>query len=265
MPRPSARPRTWLPKQMPKTGTPRPSRSAVSATARSAVAGSPGPLERNTPSAPVASTCSTVEVAGSTWVSMPRSAIRCGVIGLMPRSSAATVNRVSPAAATTYGSAVVTSPVRSAPSMRGLSLTLCHSRSGSSSTEDTHDAHRAALAQVPGQCPGVDAADAHDALAGQLVAQAALRPPRGRPPARLAHDVPADPDPAGLRVVVVDAGVADVRGGHHHDLAVVARVGEGLLVAGHAGGEDRLAERLAGGPEGLAAERPAVLQDEQGR
>ena len=33
--------------------------------------------------------------------------------------------------------------------------------------------------------------------------------------------------------------------GHHHDLPVVRRVGERLLVAGHPGGEDRLAERLA--------------------
>jgi hypothetical protein len=32
------------------------------------------------------------------------------VIALMPRSSAATVNRFSPTAGTTYGSAVVTSP-----------------------------------------------------------------------------------------------------------------------------------------------------------
>ena len=90
-----------MPKQMPKTGTRRPSRSAVRATARSAVAGSPGPLLRNTPSAPVASTWSTVDVEGSTCTSMPRSAIRSGVIRLMPRSSAATVNRFSPVAGTT--------------------------------------------------------------------------------------------------------------------------------------------------------------------
>ena len=49
----------------------------------------------------------------------------------------------------------------------------------------------------------------------------------------------------GLVVLVVDAGVADVRRGHDDDLAVVAGVGERLLVAGHPGGEHRLADGLA--------------------
>ena len=71
------------------------------ATAWSAVAGSPGPLLKKTPSAPTASSSSTVDVAGRTCTSMPRSAIRCGVIALMPRSTAATVNRRSPTAGTT--------------------------------------------------------------------------------------------------------------------------------------------------------------------
>ncbi len=50
---------------------------------------------------------------------MPRSAIRCGVIALMPRSSAATVKRFSPIAGTTYGSVVATSAHRSAPFISG--------------------------------------------------------------------------------------------------------------------------------------------------
>src|SRR5207247_2198743 len=63
-------------------------------------------------------------------------------------------------------------------------------------------------------------------------------------------------------VLAVDAGVADVRRGLHDDLAVVRRVGQRLLVPGHAGGEDRLAERLPHAAVRLAAERPPVLQDE---
>ena len=62
------------------------------------------------------------------------------------------------------------------------------------------------------------------------------------PPGRVAHDVAGDPDPARLAVLVVHAGVADVRRGHHDDLAVVGGVGQRLLVAGHAGGEHGLAE-----------------------
>ena len=49
-----------------------------------------------------------------------------------------------------------------------------------------------------------------------------------------------------------------MRRGHHDDLAVVRRVGQRLLVAGHAGGEDGLAEGLAGGAVRLAAELAAV-------
>ena len=68
----------------------------------------------------------------------------------------------------------------------------------------------------------------------------------------------------GLGVLVVDAGVADVRGGHDDDLAVVGGVGQRLLVAGHAGGEDGLAEGLPHRAVGAAAEGAAVLQDEYG-
>ncbi len=54
---------------------------------------------------------------------MPRSAIRTGVIVLMPRSSASTVATWAPSAGTTYSSAVVTSAVRSAPAIGGLAST----------------------------------------------------------------------------------------------------------------------------------------------
>ncbi len=73
------------------------------------------------------------------------------------------------------------------------------------------DAHRAALAQVPGQRAGVDAGDADDALLAQLVVERALRAPVRRAAGGVADDVPGDPDPGGLGVLVVDPGVADVR------------------------------------------------------
>ena len=125
--------------------------------------------------------------------------------------------------------------------------------------------HRAALAQVPGQRPGAGDGDAGDALGAQLVVQAPLRPPVRGQPGRLADHVPADPDPPRFGVLVVDPGVADVRCGHRHDLAGVGRVGQRLLVAGHAGVEDHLAERLAVRAEPGPAERGAVLQDQDRR
>ncbi len=75
-------------------------------------------------------------VAGSTWVSTPRSASRLGVIALMPRSRAATVSRFSPSAGTTYASVVDTSPASSAPAISAVSRTRSSSAVGSVSTEE---------------------------------------------------------------------------------------------------------------------------------
>ena len=90
-----------MPKQIPKSGIRRSSTCRVSATGASAVAGSPGPLDRKNPSGASASISSIVADAGSTCVSMPRAAIMRGVLDLIPTSSAATRNRRSPSAGTT--------------------------------------------------------------------------------------------------------------------------------------------------------------------
>ncbi len=123
-------------------------------------------------------------------------------------------------------------------------------------------AHRTPLAQVAGERPGVDAADPHDALGAQLLIEAAPRSPRARPARRVAHDVARDPHPAALRILVVHAGVADVRGGLHHDLTRVARIGQGFLIAGHAGREDRFAEGLPRRAVRGAGEAAAVFEHE---
>lgn len=96
-------------------------------TGWSAVDGSPGPLEKKTPSGSTAYTSSSVAVAGRTCTSMPRSAIRCGVMPLMPRSIAATVNFLVPIAGTTYVSLVATSAERSAPLISGAWRTRARS------------------------------------------------------------------------------------------------------------------------------------------
>src|SRR5579863_7078098 len=123
----------------------------------------------------------------------------------------------------------------------------------------------APLSQVPGERAGAGDRDAGDPLAGQLVLQAAFGPPAGDDRGQLADHVAADPDPPRLVVLVVDAGVADVRGGHRDDLAAVGRVGQRLLVAGHPGAEDHLAERLAVGAERPPMKGPSVFQQQQRR
>ena len=145
-----------------------------------------------------------------------------GVLALMPRSIAATVNRRSPCAGTTYASAVETASLRLAPAISPDCSTRSSSAAGVGLGGGDADAHRAALAQVAGQRAGVDAADADDALVAQLVVEAADAAPVGRHAGGVADDVAGDPDARGLGVLVVHAGVADVRGRHHDDLAVVA-------------------------------------------
>ena len=124
-------------------------------------------------------------------------------------------------------------------------------------------AHHALLAQAAGQRAGVDVGDADDALLGELLAERVLRAPARHAARGVADHVAGDPDLAGLGVLVVHAGVADVRRGHDDDLPVVGRVRQRLLVAGHAGGEDDLAERGAGGAVRAATIGSAVLEDER--
>jgi hypothetical protein len=117
---------------------------------------------------------------------------------------------------------------------------------------------------VTRQGAGVDRADADDALLGQQVVERPVRAPAAAHPGGIAHDVAVDPHASGLEVLVVDAGVADVRRRHDDDLAAVGGVGQRLLVAGHPGGEDDLGDRRALRAEGLAAERATVLEHEHG-
>ena len=92
-------------------------------------------------------------------------------------------------------------------------------------------------------------------------ALAPLAAPEGRD-GELAGDEPLDPGLARLGDLGSGAVVADVRLGHHHDLAAVGGVGEHLLVAGHRGVEHHLAEAGAG-RDGLSLEDAAVFEDEE--
>ena len=101
-------------------------------------------------------------------------------------------------------------------------------------------------------------------LADQFVFQCSGGPPVRDPRRGIAHRVAGHPDlvAAAFAVLTVPPGVADLRGGGHHDLAVIARVGQRLLVPGHAGGKDCLAQGLADRAERRPGEGPAVLEDQ---
>ena len=67
---------------------------------------------------------------------MPRSLIIRGVLALMPRSTAATVQRFAPTAGTTYEWVVLTSAERFAPDISGEVRTRSSSASGADSVEE---------------------------------------------------------------------------------------------------------------------------------
>jgi hypothetical protein len=96
---------------------------------------------------------------------------------------------------------------------------LQHADVGQVVAAEDADPHRAALAQVAGQRAGVDAGDADDALSLELLVERPAAAPAARDAAGIADDVAAHPDAGRLRVLVVRAGVADVRRRHDDDLA----------------------------------------------
>ncbi len=122
--------------------------------------------------------------------------------------------------------------------------------------------HGAGRTDVAGDGTRIDPADADDTLGDEVVVEAACGPEVRDDAGWLAHHVPGDPDAAGLHVFVVRTRVADVRRRHEHDLAGIGRVGQGFLIPGHAGREDRLTERTANRTVGATHITLAVFEDE---
>ncbi len=124
--------------------------------------------------------------------------------------------------------------------------------------------HGTGVTDPTGERPGVDAGDAHDAVTDEVVVERRVRAVVRHDAARVAHHVPGHPDAAGLGVLVVHTRVADVRRGLHHDLPGVGRVGQRLLVPGHAGREDHLTQGSASSAVRPSVVAGAVLEDQYG-
>ena len=118
---------------------------------------------------------------------------------------------------------------------------------------DDRAVHYAALADDLCEVAGVDVVDTDDVVLLQVAVKVALAAEVRRILALLSHDVAADNAPVGLGVYGVNAVVADERESLGDYLSAVARVGEGLLIAHHRGGEYYLAHNGA-----VRAERPAL-------
>ncbi len=176
-----------------------------------------------------------------------------------------------------YGRAVVTSWVMSRPSMSSWCRARCYQgllffhaelavgvfRVGVAAVRH-HALDHAALAQPPHQRPRVDALNADHAVALHERFQRFLGAVVGKALAEFAPDKAAHERLVALHVVDRHAVVADMRIGHGHDLAVVARIGHDLLVAGHRGVEHHFAHRLAAVPESVAPVDRSIFQRQHG-
>ena len=124
--------------------------------------------------------------------------------------------------------------------------------------------HDAGGAQSAGDRAGVYAADAGHALVREEPVEGHRAEGVAGFRVVLPDDEARDLHAARLEVALVDAVVADQRVGRDDDLPGVRRVGQHLLVAGHGGVEDDLAEGVGLGAEGAAGVRGAVFEDEVG-
>ena len=208
---------------------------------RGRVAGAVGEEERvgvASPAAPRRASCT-----GAARARAPRSTKLRTIEPLMPVSIAA-IRRPPP------------SPVDARLARRHLAREVAPAIDGSArdraraprprpSRREDAAAHRAGVADVADERARVDAGDRRDAASASQSSQ-----PRSAPGAssRLTASrmiAAARVDAVGLHRRGADAVVADVRVGEGDELAGEARVGHRLLVAGHAGREDDLADDVA--------------------
>ena len=104
---------------------------------------------------------------------------------------------------------------------------------------------RAALAQDARQLARVDVGDADDVRLAQISRQILRAAPVRREARQIADDEPGGENAPRLRVVGIDADVADVRIRQRDDLTRIRGIGEDLLVAGHRRVEHDLAGCMA--------------------
>ncbi len=127
------------------------------------------------------------------------------------------------------------------------------------------------LADAECQRPRVHPGDAGHPARREPGAQILARPPARGPADVLAYNQAARGDMGGLDILVIDADIADMRKSEGDDLAGIGGIGEGFLIAGHAGIEADLADRRliasmgAGmGAEAAPPEHRAVGEDQRG-
>ncbi len=143
----------------------------------------------------------------------------------------------------------------------GGSASISSRASASLRSRGEHPAtHRTGVANVGDESAGVDPGDGLHSAVGEPVEPAALGARRILAVARLAHDGGTSPRALGLHRLAACAVVADVRVGVDDQLPGEGGIGHGLLVAGHPGCEDDLADGVTVGGADVAVKAHAILE-----
>ena len=124
---------------------------------------------------------------------------------------------------------------------------------------------RAFLTQDSGQATGIDAGDGDGTVLFQVLIERLLVTPVAGNQRQIANDQASSPDAVGLGIFRRGAGIADVRVSQGNDLLGIGWIGKDFLIAGHGGVEHHLSDRLAIGPDGIAAKNAAVSKGQNGR
>src|SRR5690606_33813433 len=103
----------------------------------------------------------------------------------------------------------------------------------------------ALLTQDAREIASVDAGDGHDAFVAQVGWQHTLRTEVGSRDGHVPHDKSGGEHAARFAVLVVDAGIADMRIREGNDLTAIAGISQDFLVARHGRIENYLGNRRA--------------------
>ena len=124
---------------------------------------------------------------------------------------------------------------------------------------------RTLFAQDAGQAASIDTGDGDGAVGFQVLVQRLLVAPVAGNQRQVANDQASGPDAVGLGIFRGGTGIADVRVSQGNDLLGIGWIGKDFLIAGHGGVEHHLSDRLAIGPDGIAAKNAAVSKGQNGR
>ncbi len=119
---------------------------------------------------------------------------------------------------------------------------------------------RALVAQDARQPARVDIGDGQHVLALEVVVQGPLAAKIAGHQWQIANHQSRRTDARGFDILVIDAGVADMRIGERDDLPGIGGVGKDFLIAGHGRIENHLAAGLSIGADGAAMKYAAICQ-----